>query len=217
MNKRERKDRLILAALGHVPFDGWSLGALRRGASESGLDEGEVELLFPYGRRQVIEHFADLADRYLVEDLDCTDIGSLRIRERIAAVVRTRLERWTPHREALRQAVGLSLLPGGMKDTLGNLFKTVDIMWKAAGDRSTDYNYYSKRGLLAGVYSSTVLFWLNDRSSNCSETWAFLDRRIEDVMKLGHVKKGIQESANTLPYPFCIFRSVGRARSSAMK
>jgi len=212
MNKRERKDRLILAALDHVPFDGWSLAALRRGASEVGFEKDEVEMLFPYGRRQVLEHFADLADRYLVEDLDCIEMKSLRVRERISRAVRARLERWTPHREALRRAVEFSALPGSMRSTVGNLFKTVDIMWKAAGDESTDYNFYSKRGLLAGVYSSTVLFWLNDGSSNCSDTWAFLDRRIEDVMRLGRMQRGLQEAVKILPDPFNILRSIGRAR-----
>ena len=61
-------------------------------------------------------------------------------------------------------------------------------MWYAAGDTSTDFNFYTKRATLAGVYSSTLLYWLNDRSPGGEATWGFLDRRIDDVMKIEKLK-----------------------------
>jgi ubiquinone biosynthesis protein COQ9 len=99
--------------------------------------------------------------------------------------VRARLEQLAPHREAVRRALSYLALPQNAALGAKCLYRTVDAIWYAAGDTATDYNFYTKRLLLAGVYSSTVLFWLNDKSEGYAETWAFLDRRIAEVVKLG--------------------------------
>ena len=86
------------------------------------------------------------------------------------------------------------------------LYRTVDAIWYAAGDTSTDYNFYTKRGLLAGVYSSTVLYWLNDDSEGAVATWAFLDRRIADVMKVPKLIGKVSGLTGKLPNPLRLFR-----------
>ena len=193
-SKRDDRDALIMATLAHVAFDGWSVTALRRGAEDAGFDTGAVDVLFPDGPRAAIRHWLELADRQMLLDIAEQDLDSMRIRDHIAFMVRIRLERWTPHREAVRRALALAALPGYAEDSVRSGFSTVDAMWRAAGDRSTDFNFYTKRGLLAAVYSSTLLVWLNDQSEDLVDTWAFLDRRIADVMKIPKAQNRIKDA-----------------------
>jgi ubiquinone biosynthesis protein COQ9 len=109
----------------------------------------------------------------------------MKVRERIAAAVRLRLEAMAPHREAVRRTVALHMLPLYAHHGLRSLYATVDAVWRGIGDTSTDFNFYTKRLLLAGVLSSTTLFWLNDRSEGHQATWGFLERRIGEVLKIG--------------------------------
>ena len=209
-DKDVRRDAVVLAALPHIPFDGWSLEALNRGATDAGLTSADVDVLFPDGPRAAVRHWLQMADRQMIEDLAETDLETLRIRDRIALLVRTRLERWTPHREAVRRALALSVLPGFAEDGARSGYATVDAMWRAAGDRATDYNFYTKRGLLAAVYTSTLLVWLDDRSEGCADTWAFLDRRIADVMKVPKAQARLKEVVSRLPNPFNLLRRARR-------
>jgi ubiquinone biosynthesis protein COQ9 len=101
----------------------------------------------------------------------------------------------------VRRALALSPLPMFAGDSLRGWYRTVDAIWRAAGDTSTDFNFYTKRGLLAAVYGATVLYWLDDRSENCSATWAFLDRRIADVMQVPQLKSRITARLKNLPDP----------------
>jgi ubiquinone biosynthesis protein COQ9 len=209
-DKTHQRDVIIMAALPHVVFDGWTLDALKRGARDEGLDESVVDILFPQGPRAAVRHWLGLADRQMLADIAKADLDAMRIRDRIAFLVRTRLERWTAHREAVRRALALSVMPGFAEDGLRAGYSTVHAMWRAAGDRATDYNFYTKRGLLAAVYSSTLLVWLEDHSEGCADTWAFLDRRIADVMKVPKVQAKIKEVVSGLPNPLRILRRARR-------
>ncbi len=195
------RDKIVEAALPHVPFDGWTPRSARRAAADLGLKKADAARAFPYGAADMVAHYSDLADRRLIAELDRRDIGSMKIRERIATAVRVRLEQAEPHREAVRRALAVMALPTNA--ILGGkcLYRTVDAMWVAAGDTSTDWNFYSKRSLLAGVYSSTVLYWLDDRSEDMTETWAFLDRRIADVMRIPKVTGRVKSLVERLPNP----------------
>ncbi len=180
----DTRDRLLAATLAHVPFDGWGDGALRAGAADLGLSADEARQAFPGGAISLIEYHAAAADRRLDETLKGEDLSGLRIRERIAHAVRLRLEQNAEHREAIRRALPLLAQPINGPRALRALYRTVDTIWFAIGDRTTDFNFYTKRGLLAGVYLSTLLVWLNDTSEGAADTWAFLDRRIADVMRI---------------------------------
>lgn len=178
------RDAILDAAIAHVPFDGWGREAAIRGAEDIGLDAAAAMRAFPDGARDMIAWHLRQADRRMAEALAEMDLPAMRIRDRIATAVRTRLEQNAPHREAVRKAMAFLALPQNAPMALQALYRTVDEMWFQAGDTATDWNFYSKRALLAGVYSSTVLFWLNDKSEGFADTWAFLDRRIADVMKV---------------------------------
>src|SRR3546814_369976 len=140
--------------------------------------------LFPGGPQELIRAFSAAGDRRMLEALEGLDLGAMKVREKIAAGVRCRLEAVAAHREAVRSGLAFFALPQNAAAGLASLYRTVDAIWYAAGDRATDYNFYTKRALLAGVYPSTLLYWLNDRAEGFAAPWAFLDRRIGEVLKV---------------------------------
>lgn len=186
------RDQLADAMAAEAAFDGWTRTALAAGARRLELQQGEADRLFPGGPVQVLTHLSQRADFRTVEDMEKEGVGALKIRDRIKGAVRIRLERHAGEREAVRRALALLSLPFNAGVALKLLYKTVDAMWYAAGDTSTDFNFYTKRATLAGVYSSTLLYWLNDRSPGAEATWAFLDRRIDDVMKIEKLKSQVR-------------------------
>ncbi len=180
----ETRDRILDAALAHAPFDGWSDALFDAAAADLGLDPEAARRAFPGGPVALIDYHTARADRRLDASLREAALDDMRIRERIAYAVRSRLEENTAHREAIRAALPVLAQPSNGPRALRALYRTVDVIWFAVGDRSTDFNFYTKRMLLAGVYLSTLLFWLEDESDGAEETWSFLDRRIEDVMRI---------------------------------
>jgi len=185
---RELRDSLADAVLAEAAFEGWSRTSLSAASAKLDLPAGETDRLFPGGPVHVLTYVSERADQRTVEDMEKEGVADLKIRDRIKAAVRIRLERHAGEREAARRALALLALPLNAGLGLKLLYKTVDAMWYAAGDTSTDFNFYTKRATLAGVYSSTLLYWLNDRSEGSEATWAFLDRRIDDVMKIEDLK-----------------------------
>ncbi len=185
MNIDKIREKLLAATLDQVAFDGWTETALLAGAAQAGIDRAIARNAFPGGPAELIEFFSREMDHRMLAELETRDLAALKVRERITAGVRARLEGLAPHREAVRRGLGFFALPPNAVLATKCLYRTVDGIWYAAGDTATDYNFYSKRLILAGVYVSTLLFWLDDRSEGCGETWAFLDRRISEALKLG--------------------------------
>ena len=204
LSREAQRDRLLQAALVHVPFDGWSWRSLRAAAADLGLAPGLARRLFPQGGDDLLVHLEGWADRQMLARIDPAELASLRLRARIARLVRTRLEVLTPHREALRRATAARWLPGNAVAATVSLWRTVDLIWELAGDRANDASYYSKRALLAAVWTSTFLVWLDDRSESLEATWAFLERRIDNVLQIGQVRARIEDAVKGLGrlYPF---------------
>lgn len=175
--------RLLEAALPNVAFDGWSEATLRRAASITGDEMSLARLAFPRGGIDMALAFHRETDRKLAEALDRADLDSMRIRERITFAVRKRIELLSREREAVRRGASLMALPLNAPEGARALWETADLIWNHAGDMSTDYNWYTKRAILASVISSTMLYWLGDESTDFAATWSFLDRRIENVMQ----------------------------------
>ncbi len=182
------KDALIERALEHAPFDGWGLIALERALEDLGYAALDTLRAFDGDAGEMTRHYVDLYNRKLSDLAAARDIKALRVRERIEALVFLRLELLEPYREAERQV--LSFLAEPLQVPLGVrlLWSVADEIWHLAGDTATDWNYYSKRTLLSGVYGSTVLFWLQDSSPDFKETRAFLRRRISEVMEIPKMK-----------------------------
>jgi ubiquinone biosynthesis protein COQ9 len=210
--RQAQRDALLVAALPHVPFDGWGRAALEAGARDLGLERADASRFFPGQAADMVAHFSDWADRRMAAVLADTDLSEMRVRDRIALAVRTRTEALAPHREAMRRALGWLALPVNASLGARLLYRSVDAIWRAAGDRSVDFSFYTKRALLAGVLSATMLFWLDDGSEDSVESWAFLDRRIADVMRIPRLTSRLRDAAGRLPDPRRIMR---RARNGA--
>ena len=206
------RDKLLDATLAHVPFDGWSETAIATGAKDIGVAAATAQRAFPGGPLAMIEYFNERADREMAAALARQDPTPARLRDRIALAIRLRLEANAGHREAIRRGLAYLALPHNAPIGAKCLYRTVDAIWYAAGDASTDFSFYTKRALLAGVYSATVLYWLNDASEGFARTWAFLDRRIDGVLRvfggIGRVARGL----DNLPDPFKLFRPTAGRR-----
>lgn len=194
--------RAILAAiLPHVPFDGWSAKSLRAATADAGLEPALAKLAFPGGLADIIAFWSTEADAAMVAAYTQEDGEEMRFRERITFLVRARIGAIAEHREAVRRALTYLSQPQHGGRGLRCLYRTVDEMWYAAGDRATDFNFYTKRLTLAGVYSSTLLYWLDDASDDSEETWAFLDRRIAGVMRIPKRRENFRRATGYLPNP----------------
>jgi len=186
-----RKDALLAAMLPNVPFDGWTRAGMRAAATRAEIEPSELPLLFPRGPRDVAAWFSDWADRQMVDALKRRRLGTMRIRERVAAAVMVRLSLLLPHREAVRRSLSLFASPLNLPLGAKLLYDTVDAIWRATGDRSTNFNFYTKRGLLAGAYVATTLYWLDDRSQGLEATAAFFDRRLAEVLAIPRLRERI--------------------------
>jgi ubiquinone biosynthesis protein COQ9 len=194
----DARARLLAATLPHVAFDGWSDAAVAAGAADAGLDPGLMRVLCPRGALDLAVDYHRAGDAAMVRALAAADLGALRFRDRIAHAVRLRLD--GADREVVRRGMVLFALPQNMAVGSGLVWGTADAIWRALGDGSDDLNWYTKRLTLSAVYSATVLYWLGDTGagsgpdSGAAATWAFLDRRIEDVMRFEKAKADFRAS-----------------------
>lgn len=186
------KSRLLGAALAHVPFDGWSDVTLRAAVADSGTAAGLAAGLFPRGGIDLAVAYHKWGDQSLRSEVASADLSALRFREKVTHAVRLRLE--LVDKEAVRRGVALFALPQHAPEGAALIWGTADTIWNALGDTSRDINWYSKRATLSAVYSATVLYWLGDSSEGNADTWAFLERRIENVMQFEKIKAGFGQN-----------------------
>lgn len=187
------RNAILDAALAHVPFDGWSAITLRRAAADSGVPEALARALFPRGGVDLALAFHRRGDEELARRLAAEDLSGLRFRDRIARGVRLRIE-IAGDKELVRRGATLFALPMHAADGARALWNTADTIWTALGDTQRDVSWWTKRATLSGVHAATVLYWLGDDSTGHLATWEFLDRRIEDVMRLEKVKAGFRDN-----------------------
>ena len=187
MSTPSTKDILLDAALMHVPFDGWSDAALAAALDDTGLDTTTAKAVFPRGPVDMALAYHARGDAQMLAALQAADLGDMRFRDRVAYAVRLRLE-VVEDKELVRRGMTLFALPPYAADGARALWQTADHIWQALGDTSQDVNWYTKRATLSAVYSATVLYWLGDTSDGDAATWAFLDRRIDNVMQIETLK-----------------------------
>ena len=202
------KTAILEAALMHVPFDGWSDATLAAAANDADVDMAQAKALFPRGAVDLAMAFHRAGDAEMVARLGAANLSDMRFRERVATAVRFRLE--LADKEAVRRGTTLFALPMHAGDGAKALWETADHIWTALGDISTDGNWYTKRATLSGVYASTVLFWLGDDSIDHQATWEFLDRRIDDVMRIEDLKAAVNK--NPLLRPFTVLPNWAMSR-----
>lgn len=205
MTEAPEREAVLKAVLRHVPFDGWSAQAFEAGVADSGIDPARASALFPSGIDEVSAFFGRWIAARLEEELADLAARETSVRKRIVTGVRTLLALLEPHREAASRLSPVDSRRGAVHG-LGSLYRVVDTIWRAAGDCSTDFSFYTKRGLLSGVVASTYFYWLDDTSEDYEDTWAFLDRRIEDVMRIQRMRGRLDRFAGSLGAPLDALR-----------
>ena len=209
MNLDELRDALAPLLPAHAAFDGWSEAAVAMAAAELGVPAERARLAFPGGPAQMIDAWFDAIDRAMAAAFPPERIAAMKVRERIRALLLFRLETIAPQREALRRALAVLAMPRNAPEAARLAWRSADRIWRLAGDTATDFNHYSKRVLLVGVYAATSLVFLDDKSEGYAETRAFLNRRIADVMRFEQAKARWRASVSYRP---SLSRVLGRLR-----
>jgi ubiquinone biosynthesis protein COQ9 len=201
------RERIALAVGENAVFDGWTVKAVDSAAAQAGLEQAQARLAFPKALPAMIDAYIQAVDREMMRRLSPQKLAKMKIREKIRSLVWARLEIMGPAREAVRTALAILAMPQNVPLGMRIGWRSADLMWRAAGDTSTDYNHYTKRLTLGAVYGSTLLAWLDDDSEGWSETAAFLDRRIDNVMQFEKWKAQWRGQEH-----FSVSRFLGRLR-----
>ncbi len=209
MNLDELRIALAPLVAKHAVFDGWSDAAIASAATELGVPAERARLAFPGRKTAMIDAWFDWLDIAMLEAFPPERIAAMKIRERIRELVLFRLTTILPQREALRRALAILAAPVNAAAGARLAWRSADRIWRLAGDNATDFNHYSKRAILIGVYGSTSLVFLDDESDDLAATRAFLDRRIDGVMRFEKAKARWQGSGARLP---SLSRFLGRLR-----
>ena len=196
---QEMREAVLAATLPHAAFDGFTDGVLEKAATEAGVAKTDLTRLFENGALSLVEFYSTQTDAEMEKRLAGINLKAMKIRERIATAVKTRLAILKPHKEAARRAGAFLSLPMNASVGARLMYQTVDAMWRAAGDTATDFNFYTKRGILAGVYGSTAVRWFNDTSEDEKPTHDFLTARIENVMQFEKFKAKAKEAFANFP------------------
>lgn len=186
-----QKRAIVDAALPLAASDGFTGQVLSRAATACGTTKAQAARLFPGGAASLVEAASTFSDFDMEEELSRLPLAQMKVRERISAAVKIRLAMIRPHKDAARRAAAFLSLPPNLPLATKLLYNTVDCMWRATGDTSTNFNFYTKRAILAGVYASTLARWLNDKSEGERETSDFLAARIENVMQFERLKADV--------------------------
>lgn len=201
--------RLALAVGENASFDGWTPAAVEAAAAAEGIDPVQARLALPKDAAGLIDLYIQGVDRALEAAFPPERVAAMKIRARIREMVWERLQIQAPAREAVRRAVAILAMPQNLALATRIGWRSADVIWRLAGDTATDFNHYTKRLTLSGVYGSTLLAWLNDDSPDAAETAAFLDRRIEDVMRFEQFKARWRQGGERRP---SLTRFLGRLR-----
>ena len=179
------RDAAIEAMLPFVAISGWTMRTLLDAAGP------DADLLFPGGAADMVEAYIDWADRQMEAGAASLDLPSMRVPDRVRAVIALRFEQNRPYKDAVRRGFGILSTPGNAPLAARTAARTVDAIWHAAGDRSADFSWYTKRAILGVVYGTTLLYWLHDDSFDDERTLEFLDRRLAGVGRIGRVRRRV--------------------------
>ncbi len=207
------REALLDEAITLAAFDGWSAKLIGRAADVLSIEAAKAKLAFPKGLEDLLAYASHHADDEMVAGLAARDLGAMKIREKITLAVRLRLEALLRDKDSASRAVHTLALPHHTPLAAKLTYDTVDAIWRGIGDTSADFNFYSKRAVLAGVYTSTLAKFLADQSDGHAETWAFLDRRIENVMHFEKVKAQVRKTTANWPSPWSVLSGLRYPRT----
>lgn len=194
----QEQEEILWATLSHVPFEGWTMEALRKGCESLGYPKERANWLFGATPMGLLEAFFLMMDRKMLLALDQHDLSQMRVRDRVALGIKLRLDLLEPHKIAVDRALVFLSHPTRLREGLSFVARTVSEIWYAAGDNATDFNYYTKRALLMGVYMTTLRFWLRDTSPQHKATHDFLETRLDQAMQIPKVKEKLKQVSGKL-------------------
>jgi ubiquinone biosynthesis protein COQ9 len=194
---------------GNAAFDGWGDEARDIAADAAEIDRDIAALAFPGGAPDMIDAWFASIDQRMAEALPVETLATMKIRERVTELVEARLAAVFADRESLRRALAILAMPQHLARGARLGWRSVDLIWRQAGDTATDYNHYTKRAILLGVYGATVTVFLDDDSEGWADTRAFLALRIEGIMRFEKAKAGFLARAEYRP---SLSRFIGRLR-----
>lgn len=200
----ERRAAVLAEALTRAGTAGWTQVMLIEAGKAVGEGQAELGILFPDGLADLLRAYSDSLDQVMVQTLQGAPLETMKIRERIKHGLKIRIEAITPNLSAGRRAAALFLVPLYAPLGLRLGVRTVDALWHAIGDTSTDFNFYTKRALALGVYLATLIFWFRDETLDKEASWRFLDQRLSDVMVIEGTKIQLRKMAAYLPSPWAI-------------
>ncbi|GAA0658403.1 ubiquinone biosynthesis protein COQ9 [Sphingomonas insulae] len=205
----EIRDALARGIADNAAFDGWGDAARDMAAEAAGIDTDVARLAFPGGAVDMIDAWFAAIDRQMADALPPPMLAGMKVRARITALVEARLDAVAINRESLRRALAILALPQNVGRAARLGWRSVDLMWRMAGDTATDYNHYTKRTILLGVYGATVTVFLDDDTEGHADTRAFLARRIDGIMRFEKSKAAFVKRYEHRP---SLSRFVGRLR-----
>lgn len=209
----ELRSALATLVARNAAFDGWRKAAVANAAAQAGVNPAIAELAFAGGAVAMIDAWFAHIDAEMTEALPPETLAAMKIRQRITALVETRLDLLARDRESLRRALAILAMPQNLPRSAQLGWRAADVMWRLAGDVATDYNHYSKRTILGGVYLATLLTFIDDESEGQAETRAFLARRIDGIMRFEKAKANLLPPADRR---LSLSRFIGRLRYPAI-
>lgn len=212
MTLEEMAQALAPAVADAAVFDGWTDKAVASAAEQAGLDPDVARLVYPGGAMDMIAAWIATIDRAMAEALPADMLAQMGFSARIRTMLVFRIEHLARNREALRRALTVMARPANLARAARLGWRSADLMWRMAGDTATDFNHYSKRAILASVYASTLAVLVDDDSAGQAETFAFMDRRLQDVARFGKAKARMTGGDRE---HFSVARLLGRLRYPA--
>jgi len=192
-----KKDDILSNALKRATYEGWTETMLIEAGKDVGLSKTETHIIFPDGVKQLLAMFNQSITDQMKQKLEEIDLDTISIKQRIKLAIQTRLTLLEAHKLAVNRAMQFYALPQHNLLAITSLAEISDQIWYAIGDKSTDVSFYTKRLTLGMLYSSTLLYWLQDDSTNNKETNNFLDRGLNNILKLGKAKSALYKFLST--------------------
>lgn len=193
-------------------FDGWTAEAVTQAADMAGVDRDLAAFAFREGQMAMISAWIGHVDAEMERSTPASSLTGLPIRERIRRLVMARLDAVTGREEALTRALAIMALPANLAAATRLGWHSADAMWRLAGDTASDYNHYTKRAILAGIYAATLHVFAREKDPEKPETRAFLDRRIEGIIRFEKAKAQVLRKPEER---FSVGRLLGRLRYPA--
>ena len=191
--KNSYKVDLVTKMLNHVPDLGWTWDALSKAALNSkkmkSHSEEELQTIFDNKISTIIGIFNDKLDEEMFATFNSENNKNLGVTQTVKALVLSRLRASENYKSIIKTSLFFMAQPGNAYEALNQLMKTSNKIWEIAGDTSRGRNFYSKRLILAGVYSSTLAYWLAKETRSIDGSEDFLDKRLDDVKNIGKISK----------------------------